>query len=55
MTPAPGGVRWVGLRFTMADSSAATQLGGVTKAVLLHGLALAPESRGWVCRVTLDI
>ncbi|MFI7300984.1 archease [Streptomyces sp. NPDC050121] len=52
VTPAPGGV---GLRFTMADSSAATQIGAVPKAVSLHGLALAPGSHGWACRVTLDV
>ncbi|MCX4458915.1 archease [Streptomyces sp. NBC_01340] len=51
VTRGPGGV---GLRFTMADSSAATQIGAVPKAVSLHGLALAPGAHGWACRVTLD-
>lgn len=52
VTPAPGGVD---LRFSMVDSSAALQIGAVPKAVALHGLALAPGSHGWVCRVTLDV
>lgn len=48
----PGGVR---VRFTMADSSTATQTGAVPKAVALHGLRLARDSQGWACRVTLDV
>ncbi|MGW7405952.1 archease [Streptomyces sp. NPDC054833] len=52
VTPEPGGVR---VRFTMADDSTATQTGAVPKAVALHGLNLAQDSHGWVCRVTLDV
>nr|WP_230195890.1 archease [Streptomyces coriariae] len=52
VTPTPGGV---GLRFTMADSSAATEIGAVPRAVSLHGLALAPGAHGWACRSALDV
>ncbi|MEU9244513.1 archease [Streptomyces shenzhenensis] len=52
VTPEPDGVR---VRFTMADSSAATQTGAVPKAVALHGLRLARDAHGWACRVTLDV
>ncbi|MER5910414.1 archease [Streptomyces sp. NPDC001982] len=52
VTPEPGGVR---VRFTMTDSSTATQTGAVPKAVALHGLKLARNSHGWACRVTLDV
>ncbi|MGW2744107.1 archease [Streptomyces sp. NPDC001450] len=52
VTPEAGGVR---VRFRMADSSTATQTGAVPKAVALHGLRLAQDSRGWDCRVTLDV
>ncbi|WP_181808734.1 archease [Streptomyces shenzhenensis] len=52
VTPEPDGVR---VRFTMADSSAATQTGAVPKAVALHGLRLAQDAHGWACRVTLDV
>ncbi|MGW3356325.1 archease [Streptomyces bungoensis] len=50
--PEPGGVR---VRFRMAGSSAAVQTGAVPKAVALHGLRLARDSRGWACRATLDV
>lgn len=52
VTPEPGDVR---VRFTMADSSTATQTGAVPKAVALHGLRLAQDAHGWACRVTLDV
>ncbi|MEV0181720.1 archease [Streptomyces sp. NPDC050625] len=52
VTPEPGGVR---VGFTMADGSTATQAGAVPKAVALHGLNLAQDSHGWICRVTLDV
>lgn len=52
VTPEPGGVR---VRFSMADSSTATQTGAIPKAVALHGLWLARDAHGWACRVTLDV